>query len=112
MTRTSGRWRGDSDNCAHSSSDAKGVSAMMHVNTRTCGWIRTHQPLPYSRPSLIVLILVIPLVALALFPVATLAVLAPTPTPAPATPGLLGGGPGNQTDPHISGTLVSYTNTD
>lgn len=36
---------------------------------------------------------------------------APAPVPVAATPVLVSGGAGNQTDPHISGTLVTYTNS-
>ncbi len=35
---------------------------------------------------------------------------APTPTPVSGTPALVSGGSGNQFNPRISGTLVSYTN--
>lgn len=50
------------------------------------------------------------LVALVLSPLAARAQSAPEPIQVSGAPALVSGGPGNQTDPHISGTLVTYTN--
>lgn len=63
----------------------------------------------HRRLSLPSLVLLTALIAITLSPLAAVAQTAPEPIQVTGTPVLLRGGDGNQTDPHISGTLVAYT---
>lgn len=69
-------------------------------------------PARHMRHRLIPMVFLTALVALALSPLAALAQTAPEPIEVSSTPVLLRGGLGNQTDPHISGTLVAHTAVD
>jgi ABC-type oligopeptide transport system substrate-binding subunit len=66
-------------------------------------------PARHTRQRLFSLVFLTAVVALSLSPLAAVAQTAPEPIQMTGTPVLVKGGPGNQTDPHISGTLVSYT---